>query len=91
VTKIVVAGRDPLGDPPANQDFGYHWLEYFGIPADGFDFTLQLDAKTKLELSTITRFIGLPHIQGFNGFPPGIIPGPEGYSNATFVLRRFSF
>jgi len=38
-----------------------------------------------------TPFIGLPHIQGFNGFPPGTIPGPEEFSNATFILRRFSF
>lgn len=89
VTKISVAGRDPFGDAPANsRDFSYHWFDYYGVPAEGFDFTLQLDVKGKLEMSTITRFIGLPHIQGFSGFPPGTIPGPEGYSNATLVVKR---
>jgi hypothetical protein len=86
IDSLLVAGREPLNSP--RQTPGpYRWIEYFGIPDNGVDLVLQLDPKATLKLSTITRFIGLPHIQSFTGFPPGVIPGPEGYSNATFVIK----
>jgi len=87
INSILVAGRKPLQNS-RQEPAPYRRLEYFGIPTEGFDLDLQLDPKEKLKLSTITRFIGLPHIQSFTGYPPGTIPGPEGYSNATIVIKR---
>ena len=90
VENILVAGREPVDNPMFKRQFSgpYRSFSYEGLPADGFDLTLQLDPNTKLKLSTITRFIGLPSIQPFNGFPPDAIPGPVGYSNATVVIKR---
>jgi len=90
VQSILVQGREPVSNNRQPKE-PYRWIEYFGIPTEGFDLVLQLDPKDKLQLSTITRFIGLPHIQSFSGYPPGTIPGPEGYSNATIVVKRWNF
>jgi len=90
IKSILVASREPQQN--TRQTPGpYRWFEYFGIPPEGIDLVLQMDSGKKVKCSTITRFIGLPHIQSFTGFPPGVIPGPEGYSNATLVVKKFSF
>jgi hypothetical protein len=85
VQNILISGQNPPGDLHPFRRF-----EYYGVPAEGLDLILQLDAKEKLPLTTLTRFIGLPHIMGFAGFPPDIIPGPEGFSNATLVIKTLS-
>jgi hypothetical protein len=92
IKDILVDGRESLnpGSPKAQAATPYRWFEYFGIPPEGFDLTLQLDRGSKGTLSTITRYIGLPRLQGFDGFPAGIIPGPETYSNASFVIKRIA-
>jgi hypothetical protein len=91
---IIVDGREPAGNPEHTSHdarLGYLWLEYKGIAAEGFDFTLQLDPRSNIGLSALTRYVGLPHEAGFTGFPPGVIPGPENLNNATLVIKRFTF
>ncbi|GGB00448.1 M20/M25/M40 family metallo-hydrolase [Puia dinghuensis] len=95
VEEIIVDGRQPFYEATqprnATRDFDWHWLEYRGVGAEGIDLTLQLDPQKKCDLSVISRSLGIPALQGSNGYPPDIIPGPGNYSNTILVVKKFSF
>jgi len=78
-------------DDSTHRRTGFHWLMYKGITAAGLDLQLQLSTKDSARIDVLSRSIGLPAGAGFKGFPPGVIPGPENYSNATIAVKKFSF
>ncbi|HEY4111072.1 M20/M25/M40 family metallo-hydrolase [Puia sp.] len=77
--------------PDNNRQMGYYWLDYKGIPEEGVDFQLRVNARSPFSVDALSRSIGLPVLAGFQGYPPGIIPGPGNYSNVTLVAKRFIF
>jgi hypothetical protein len=51
----------------------------------------QLDPAKPFGVNLISHSMGLPALQGFQGYPPGIIPGPGDFSNTTIVVRHNFF
>ena len=78
------------GQVSANRH-AYRWLDYRGVTSAGFDVMFQLDPAKAFGADLISRSMGLPALQGFNGYPPGIIPGPGDFSNTTIVVRHNFF
>jgi len=79
------------GHPLEAHTRDFSWLEYKGIPDEGLDLTVQLQPQKKATISVLSRTIGLPALSGFKGYPRNIIPGPGNYSNATLIVKRFTF
>ena len=69
----------------------WRWLDYRGVTSAGFDAMFQLDPAKPFGVNLISRSMGLPALQGFQGYPPGIIPGPGDFSNTTIVVRHNFF
>jgi Peptidase family M28 len=78
------------GQVSANRH-AYRWLDYRGVTSAGFDIMFQLDPAKPFGTDLISRSMGLPALQGFHGYPPGIIPGPGDFSNTTIVVRHNFF
>jgi hypothetical protein len=78
-------------DSTSGNRHAWRWLTYRGVTSSGFDVMLQLDAERSFGANLISRSIGLPALQGFHGYPPGIIPGPGDFSNTTIVVRHNFF
>jgi hypothetical protein len=86
---MVVDGKRAEQEP--GKDAKYQVLDYRGVRAGGFDVRFELDPGKPFGLTVVSRAMGLPEIQGFRGYPPGIIPGPGQYSNTTMVVKHFTF
>jgi hypothetical protein len=69
----------------------YRWLDVRGQWPDGFDVLFELDPKTPFRFHALSRIMGLPAIQGFQGFPPDRIPGPGIFSNTTMSSKYYQF
>jgi Peptidase family M28 len=89
-TDIIVNGRKPIAEKPGQKQT-FRRLDYQGVTEDGFDVLFLLDPKKPFGLDLISRSMGLPEVQGFNGYPPGIIPGPGTLSNTTRVTKHYVF
>jgi hypothetical protein len=87
---IVVDGKRVAQEDPG-KDPHYRWLDYKGVPDEGFDVVFELDPGKAFGLTVISRAMGLPAIQGFNGYPPDVIPGPGQFSNTTMVVKHYAF
>jgi len=69
----------------------YRWLDVCGRWPDGFDLLFRLDPKKPFRCHAISRIMGLPAIQGFQGFPSNEIPGPGVFSNTTMSSKYYQF
>lgn len=76
--------------PTSGSKAAWRWLAYRGVTGAGFDVVFQLDPGKPFGADLISRSMGLPAIQEFHGYPPGIIPGPGDFSN-TIVVARHNF
>jgi hypothetical protein len=69
----------------------YRWLDVSGMWPDGFDLLFELNPKIPFRCHAISRIMGLPAIQGFQGFPSNRIPGPGVFSNTTMSSKYYQF
>jgi hypothetical protein len=69
----------------------YRWLDAAGLWPDGFDVQFTLDPKQPFALSALSRIMGLPAVQGFQGYPLNMIPGPGEFANTTTVSKYYVF
>jgi hypothetical protein len=86
-SKIFVDGKEVAGKTDK-----YHYLVYKGLEKEGFDFMLEVDPKSPLDLSVADRSLGLPIVPGFNtAYSSTVIPGPDYNSNTIQVTRHYRF
>jgi hypothetical protein len=78
-------------DPVSGNRHAYRRLAYRGVTGAGFDVMFRLDPAKTFGVNLISRSMELPALQGFHGYPPGIIPGPGDFSNTTIVVRHNFF
>jgi hypothetical protein len=69
----------------------YRWLEAGGLWRDGFDVLFVLDPKQPFACQALSRIMGLPAVQGFQGFPLNMIPGPGAFANTTVASKYYVF
>ncbi len=69
----------------------YRWLDAAGLWPDGFNVQFTLDPKQPFSLSALSRIMGLPAVQGFQGYPLNMIPGPGEFANTTVVSKYYVF
>lgn len=89
-----VSGNAGAGSASGNARAGYQkyrWLDVCGRWPDGFDLLFRLDPKKPFRCHAISRIMGLPAIQGFQGFPSNEIPGPGVFSNTTMSSKYYQF
>jgi hypothetical protein len=86
---IWVDGR--RADPALGKRHAYRWLAYKGVTSAGFDVVFELNPTTPFGVDLTSGSMGLPAVQGFSGYPPGIIPGPGDLSNTTVVGRHIYY
>jgi len=86
---IWVDGR--RADPASDKRHAYRWLAYRGVTSAGFDVAFELNPATSFGVDLTSGSMGLPALQGFSGYPPGIIPGPGDLSNTTVVGRHIYY
>jgi len=79
------------GGPAAPADSAIYWLDNKGVNAQGFEMRLSFAANQPINLDLVSRRMGLPEVNGFSGYPTGIIPGPGPYSNTTMVTRHYKY
>ena len=86
---ILVDGK--LAAQNSGKKHAYTWLDYQGVTNEGFDVLFELEPAKPFGIDLLSRSMGLPALQGFHGYPPGIIPGPGDNSNTTVVARHYTF
>jgi hypothetical protein len=69
----------------------YRWLDAAGLWPDGFDIQFTLDPRQPFALSALSRIMGLPAVQGFQGYPLNMIPGPGSFANTTVASKYYVF
>ncbi len=69
----------------------YRWLEAGGLWRDGFDVMFTLDAHQPFACQVLSRIMGLPGVQGFQGYPLNMIPGPGSFANTTVASKYYVF
>ena len=80
-----VRGEDPANHRPLQ------WLDVRGRWREGFDVLFETDTTHPFTFHALSRIMGLPGIQGFQGYPLEMIPGPGLYSNTTMASKYYSF
>jgi hypothetical protein len=94
VQRTFVDGREDEAKEPRGRGGKRRWgLEYYALPEQGFELTLELTSAepVKLKVSDIT--FGLPEAPGvsFTARPEGIIPAPIPYNDSTVVTKSYTF
>ncbi len=69
----------------------YRWVDVAGLWPDGFDISFVLDPRQSFALSALSRIMGLPAVQGFQGYPLNMIPGPGDFANTTVASKYYVF
>ena len=94
ITGITVDGK-PVPVATAGfytpQGSDYHYMIYYGVPAEGVDFVLESQPGKPIRLVVIDWKLGLPVIPGveFKPMPAHIIPDKEN-SHFTVIKKTFS-
>jgi hypothetical protein len=68
-------------------------VQYWGLPAEGFELRLETKAGKPLNMTVVDRSDGLPQLEGFTykPRPDSIIPAPNPYTDTTLVNKTFTF
>ena len=69
----------------------YRWLDVAGLWSDGFDVSFTLDPRQPFACQVLSRIMGLPAVQGFQGYPLNMIPGPGPFANTTVASKYYVF
>jgi hypothetical protein len=69
----------------------YRWLEAGGLWPNGFDVLFELEPKKPFACQVLSRIMGLPAVQGFQGYPLNMIPGPGPFANTTVASKYYTF
>jgi hypothetical protein len=69
----------------------YRWLDAGGLWPDGFDVSFTLDPGQPFACQVLSRIMGLPAVQGFQGYPRNMIPGPGPFANTTVASKYYVF
>ncbi len=69
----------------------YRWLEAAGLWPNGFDVMFTLDTGRPFACQALSRIMGLPAVQGFQGYPLNMIPGPGSFANTTVASKYYVF
>lgn len=72
-------------------DGRYRMVDYAGLDSAGFNITIETKPNLPFELTLTDRSIGLPTLDGYDGYPKHVIPGVGWNSNTIQVARRFVF
>ena len=95
--------RIDLGDAPPRPgaapppDGGAWGLEYWALPEEGIELTLEVRAAQPVMIRVVDRTQGLPDTPGqsITPRPDYIMPAPQigiaRFSNSTMVSRSFTF
>jgi Peptidase family M28 len=87
--EILVNGVGVAGAPGGHPR--YRWLDAAGLWPEGFDVQFVLDAGKPFACQALSRIMGLPAVQGFQGYPLNMIPGPGAFANTTVASRYYVF
>jgi hypothetical protein len=89
VTKASVNGKN-LPNSPAAQ--GPWVMQYFAVPAEGIELTLNLKSASPVRFQVADISFGLPQgaSSAFKARPENVIPLPARLSNTTVVSKSFS-
>lgn len=94
VVRAWVGGRevDMKALPPSGAQSPWS-VQYWGLPAEGFELSLETRAGRPLSLTVVDRTEGLPQLDGFTyrPRPEDTIPAPSPYSDTTVVNKTFTF
>jgi hypothetical protein len=94
VVRAWVGGRevDMKALPPSGPQRPWS-VQYWGLPAEGFELNLETRAGRPLSLTVVDRTEGLPQLDGFTyrPRPENTIPAPFQYSDTTVVNKTFTF
>jgi hypothetical protein len=88
---VIINGRSVTSGAAASADTAFYWLDNKGTTPKEFELTLSFHANQSINLDLVSRKMGLPEVNGFSGYPAGIIPGPGTYSNTTMVTRHYKY
>ena len=69
----------------------YRWLDVAGLWPDGFNVSFTLDPGQPFACQVLSRIMGLPAVQGFQGYPLNMIPGPGPFANTTVASKYYVF
>jgi hypothetical protein len=69
----------------------YRWVDAGGLWPNGFDVLFELQPKKPFACQVLSRIMGLPAVQGFQGYPPNMIPGPGPFANTTVASKYYTF
>lgn len=78
---------------PADQKKNWKSWNYYALPSDGINLTLQLHTSDSFELRLTDFSLGVPTPAGFvhKAKPKHVIPAPDSYADMTIVSKLFSF
>jgi hypothetical protein len=94
VVRAWVGGRevDLKALPPSGARSPWS-VQYWGLPAEGFELRLETRAGRPLSLTVVDSTEGLPRLEGFTyrPRPEDTIPAPFPFSDATLVNKTYTF
>jgi Peptidase family M28 len=93
---LIIASQNPVSNLIINgkveqvvtQPITY--LNYVGLPEQGFDITFDVKPGTPFKFTLIDRSIGLPCFENYSIFAANVIPGPGSNNNTTQVRKTYS-
>ena len=94
VVRAWVGGREvDMKELPPSGPRSPWSVQYWGLPAEGFELSLETRAGRPLSMTVVDRSEGLPELGGFTyrPRPENTIPAPYPYSDTTVVNKTFSF